>query len=175
MKLSRKIGLSLVAATTLLASTAQAQDKVQLGCIYPKRVVQRINLSADALFDFDKANLKPAGRASLDRLSHDLRRARQIHGIQVVGHTDSIGSASYNQRLSERRASSVKHHLVNRGVESGIISTRGMGERQPIAPNKRRHGADNPAGRVQNRRVEVEIEADQLMATLLMSQQPTTF
>ena len=67
MKLSSKIGLGLIAATMILTTTAYAQDKVQLGCIHAERVVQRINLSADAFFDFDKATLKPAGRASLDQ------------------------------------------------------------------------------------------------------------
>ena len=156
-----KIGLGLIAAMLMLTATTNAHAKLLLGCIYPERVVERINLSADAYFDFDKATLKPAGRAKLDRLANDMSRTQQIYGIQVVGHTDSLGSAGYNQNLSERRAATVRHYLISRGLDGSRIDALGMGEHQPVAPNKHRDGSDNPAGRAQNRRVEIAIEADQ--------------
>jgi OOP family OmpA-OmpF porin len=115
-----------------------------------------VSLAADTNFDFDKSTLKPAGKATLDQLVSDMRQAAQIDGIDAVGYTDSIGTEAYNQRLSERRAQSVKDYLVSRGVDSGLITTRGMGESHPIATN------DTPAGRAQNRRVDVTVDAKQV-------------
>jgi len=76
--------------------------------------------------------------------------------IIAVGHTDSIGSDAYNQRLSERRAGAVKAYLVSKGIEANRVYTEGKGERQPVAEN-RINGRDNPEGRAKNRRVEIEV------------------
>lgn len=113
--------------------------------------VQVITLSADANFDFDKSDLKSEGRARLDQLAADLRGADSITAIDITGHTDSIGSTTYNQRLSERRAATVRNYLVAQGVSDGLISMRGMGETSPIATNSTKEG------RAQNRRVEVGV------------------
>lgn len=97
----------------------------------PVPTAEKIKLSADALFDFDKAVLKPAGRASLDELATKAARVN-LEVILAVGHTDRIGSAAYNQRLSERRANAVKAYLVGKGIDSNRIYTEGKGKAQPV-------------------------------------------
>jgi len=116
----------------------------------PKPVAEKVTLAADVLFDFDKSVLKPEGKAKLDDL------ASKVMGINLevviaIGHTDSIGSDAYNQKLSVRRAESVKAYLVSKGVEPNRIYTEGKGEKQPVASNKTKEG------RQKNRRVEIEV------------------
>jgi len=118
-------------------------------------VTQRVTFAADAFFDFDKAVLKPEGRTTLDDLVSKLQGV-DLEVIIAVGHTDSIGSEAYNQRLSVRRANAVKAYLVTKGIESNRVYTEGKGEMQPVAPN-RVNGRDNPEGRAKNRRVEIEV------------------
>jgi len=99
----------------------------------PERVMpHEINLSADALFDFNKSVLRPQGKARLDELAHELD-GTQYETVTVTGHTDRIGSAAYNQKLSLRRADAVQEYLVGRGgIHAHRISTHGMGETQPV-------------------------------------------
>ncbi len=120
----------------------------------PKPMV--VTLSGDTHFDFDKATLKPEGKATLDRLVADMRAANNVSNIRVVGHTDSIGTDAYNQGLSERRAASVKTYLASRGVNPSIVNTRGMGESQPVASNATKEG------RARNRRVEITVNASKM-------------
>jgi outer membrane protein OmpA-like peptidoglycan-associated protein len=107
----------------------------------------------DVLFDTGKATLKPGAYATIDRLATVLKEdaARKV---LIEGHTDNVGSDEYNQGLSERRAASVQAALFERGVEASQISTVGKGETTPVAGN------DNPAGRQQNRRVELVFQDD---------------
>jgi len=116
---------------------------------------EKITFAADAFFDFDKATLKPEGKAKLDDLVSKLGGIN-LEVIIAVGHTDSIGSNAYNQKLSVRRAEAVKAYLVGKGIEANRIYTEGKGKTQPIAPNTI-NGKDNPAGRAKNRRVEIEV------------------
>jgi OOP family OmpA-OmpF porin len=120
----------------------------------PKPAVQpvseKITMAADAHFDFDKAVLKAEGKAKLDDLVGKLK-AVNLEVIIAIGHTDSIGSAAYNQKLSLRRADAVKGYLVSKGIEANRIYTEGKGKTQPIADNK------TAAGRAKNRRVEIEV------------------
>jgi OOP family OmpA-OmpF porin len=118
-------------------------------------VGEKVTFAADAFFDFDKSTLKPEGKAKLDDLVSKLG-AINLEVIIAVGHTDSIGSVAYNQKLSVRRAESVKAYLVSKGVEANRVYTEGKGKSQPIAPNTI-NGKDNPAGRAKNRRVEIEV------------------
>jgi OOP family OmpA-OmpF porin len=111
---------------------------------------EKVTFAADAFFDFDKAVLKPDGKAKLNDLVSKLQDLN-LEVIIAVGHTDSIGSDSYNQKLSVRRAEAVKSYLVSKGVESNRVYTEGKGEKQPVATNK------TAAGRAQNRRVEIEV------------------
>ncbi len=122
-------------------------------------VVETLSLGADAYFDFDRADLKPAGRAKLDKLVTDLRRVSSVSSIEIVGHTDSKGTEPYNYRLGQRRADSVASYLTARGVPGSIISTRSRGELDPVAPNTLPNGRDNPAGRALNRRVVITVTA----------------
>lgn len=116
---------------------------------------EKVTFAADAFFDFDKSTLKPEGKSKLDDLVSKLG-AINLEVIIAVGHTDSVGSVAYNQKLSVRRAESVKAYLVGKGVEANRIYTEGKGKSQPIAPNTI-NGHDNPAGRAKNRRVEIEV------------------
>lgn len=94
--------------------------------------LMKVSFSADALFDFDKATIKPAGKQSLDKLVADLRGAR-IDAITVTGHTDRIGTTAYNMALSTRRADAVKTYLVEpSGLPGAKIATRGVGESSPV-------------------------------------------
>lgn len=116
----------------------------------PVPTSEKIKYSADAFFDFDKAVLKPAGKASLDDLASKLKDIN-LEVIIAVGHTDSIGTDAYNQKLSMRRAEAVKAYLQTKGVESNRIYTEGKGKTQPVADNK------TAEGRAKNRRVEIEV------------------
>jgi len=116
----------------------------------PVPTSEKVSYSADAFFDFDKAVLKKEGKASLDDLTAKLQGVN-LEVIIAVGHTDSIGTDAYNQKLSIRRAEAVKAYLQSKGVESNRIYTEGKGEKQPVADNK------TAAGRAKNRRVEIEV------------------
>ncbi len=116
---------------------------------------EKITLGTDTLFDFDRADLRPGGRAKLDEVSSHIRQAERVSTIKVVGHTDSKGTDAYNMRLGQRRADTVASYLVSRNVPGGKIAATSMGESQPVAPNTLPNGKDNQAGRAQNRRVEI--------------------
>jgi len=92
---------------------------------------QQINFSADAMFAFDKAVLKPEGKAMLDDLARTLNGA-QYDAVRATGQTDRFGSNQYNQKLSERRANAVKDYLVSRDIPANRINAVGMGETQPV-------------------------------------------
>lgn len=114
-----------------------------------------IDLAADALFEFDKADLTPAAEAQLQKAAALIRKAPP-GGIQVIGHTDAKGDDAYNQRLSEARARTVADWFQQQvGVRQREFTVSGKGETAPIAPNETATGADDPAGRTKNRRVEV--------------------
>ena len=116
----------------------------------PKPVTEKVTFAADVFFDFDKAVLKPEGKAKLDDLVGKLKTVA-LEVIIAIGHTDNIGSKEYNQKLSVRRAEAVKAYLVSKGIEPNRIYTEGKGLTQPIADNR------TAAGRAKNRRVEIEV------------------
>ncbi|MDP1525032.1 MAG: OmpA family protein [Rhodocyclaceae bacterium] len=129
-----------------------------------ERTTQRVTFDADALFDFDKATLRPAGRAKLDEFSDKLSSI-SLEGITAIGHTDRFGSEAYNQLLSERRAESVKSYLVGRGIEPNRITTEGRGETQPVTPAGQCLGPRNAkvvACLQPDRRVDVELTGHQV-------------
>lgn len=117
----------------------------------PKPVYETITLQALALFDYDRSELKVAGRQELDEVISRIKSFDKVERIRVVGHTDSHGSEAYNQGLSIRRAEVVKQYLLSNGIDAQLLTSVGMGETQPVASNETKEG------RAQNRRVEVQI------------------
>lgn len=132
------------------APVAPAPAPAPVPVAAPVPTSEKVSYSADAFFDFDKAILKPAGKASLDELSGKLGDMN-LEVIIAVGHTDSVGTDAYNQKLSIRRAEAVKAYLKGKGIEETRIYTEGKGESQPKADNA------TAEGRAQNRRVEIEV------------------
>ena len=110
----------------------------------------RISLSADVLFDFDKAEIKPEFTAEIDAAA-ELLLANPDVTVRIDGHTDSIGTEEYNQGLSERRAEAVAAYLEAAGVSRDRMTVAGFGETQPVASN------DTAEGRALNRRVEIDL------------------
>ena len=117
----------------------------------PASVRQSITIQAEALFDFDKSVVKPDGKRELDQAAAKMSGV-DVEMVIATGHTDSIGTEAYNQKLSERRANAVKAYLVSKGVPANKITTLGKGETQPVATNKTKEG------RAKNRRVDVEFK-----------------
>jgi OOP family OmpA-OmpF porin len=110
----------------------------------------KVTYAADAFFDFDKAVLKPEGKAKLDDLVAKIKGIN-LEVVIAVGHTDATGPDGYNQKLSVKRSEAVKAYLVSKGVEKNRVYTEGKGELQPVADNKTKEG------RSKNRRVEIEV------------------
>ncbi|HZP43195.1 MAG TPA: OmpA family protein [Candidatus Binatia bacterium] len=104
----------------------------------------------DVLFDFNKASLRPGSMQQLNRLAAVLRE-HPDRQVLIEGHTDAVGSPSYNRQLSEARAEAVRDYLTSQGIAADRVVTRGYGESYPVASNA------SQAGRLQNRRVEVTI------------------
>jgi OmpA-OmpF porin, OOP family len=97
--------------------------------------IERYNLMADALFNYDRydvANLRPEGKARLDNLAARLKTLSGVEAIKLTGHADRLGSDNYNQRLSERRAETVRNYLISKGVDSNLIQTSFRGESEPL-------------------------------------------
>ena len=117
-----------------------------------------IELSADVLFDFDKAEILPKAQEALKQAAKVIREKGK-GTVHIEGHTDAKGSEAYNQKLSERRANAVKDWLVSKeGLKNVNFSTSGLGSKKPVAPNKKPDGSDNPEGRQKNRRVEIVVK-----------------
>jgi outer membrane protein OmpA-like peptidoglycan-associated protein len=132
----------------------------QLNVILETRETARgliVNLS-DVLFDTGSATLKPGAREKLARVAGILSAHPDLH-IEIEGHTDSVGSDEFNQRLSERRAQSVQAYLLQQKIVPAAVDTEGFGESRPVATN------DTAAGRQQNRRVELVVTGESIGRT----------
>ena len=116
----------------------------------PAPVSEKVSFAAEALFDFNKSIVKPEGKAALDELMLKLQ-GMNTEVMIAVGHTDSIGSNAYNDKLSLRRSDAVKAYLVSKGLDQARLYTEGKGESQPVADNT------TDEGRAKNRRVTIEV------------------
>jgi len=117
----------------------------------------QVSLSGDVLFDFDKWDIKQEAEATLHKLAKVIKGLNKRNVI-IEGHTDSKGSAAYNLKLSQKRATSVKNHFIAReDLKKVDFSVKAFGEERPVAPNTNPDGSDNPEGRAKNRRVEIRI------------------
>jgi len=129
----------------------------------PAPQVQKITLASKALFDFDKADLKPEGRAAIDsEIISKLNNVQKLELVLVTGHTDRIGTQAYNQKLSERRANTVRDYLVSKGIAKDKIETLGMGKTQPVpgVTCEQKNMKELIACLAPNRRVEVEVKGE---------------
>lgn len=123
--------------------------------------VQKLNLSADALFAFNRgavSDIKPAGKKQLNALAAQVVNAGNTARLQVVGHTDYIGSDTYNMQLSQQRARSVQQYLINQGVEPANITAKGKGKTEPVVQCPPAHRSDLIACLAPNRRVTIEVQ-----------------
>ena len=116
----------------------------------------KIALAADVLFDFDKADLRPQARPALAKVA-DVLKAYPKAAVTIDGHTDGKGNDQYNQKLSDRRAESVRRWLTQAGV-AARMTARGRGKSRPVVPNAKPDGSDDPDGRQKNRRVEITVK-----------------
>ena len=129
--------------------------KVQSLAVKESPVEVRIDLAADVLFDFDKAEILPKAQQTLAQAAQIIReKAKGV--VRIEGYTDAKGSDSYNLKLSQQRAASVKAWFINKEHLRDVrFATQGFGAKNPIAPNGKPDGSDDPEGRQKNRRVEI--------------------
>lgn len=136
---------------------APAVNKVPAYSVRDQGRKHFISISADMLFDFDKATLTPKAEAVLAEIAPLLKKYGAA-SVVIDGHTDNIGTDAYNQDLSERRAETVKTRLLALGAVSDNATIRGFGSHSPVANNTYGDGTDFPQGRAKNRRVEITVE-----------------
>jgi len=145
---------NITACYRLRTGAKQGQSQVQTSPVPPTEPVatdEPIMLTiSHVLFDFDKWDIKPEYYRELDPWTDYLKSNPELSVI-IIGHTDSTGPASYNQKLSEKRAQSVLNYLVGKGVDKSRMSSKGYGESRPVAPNTTKDG------RQKNRRAEMDL------------------
>ncbi|MEX3628642.1 MAG: OmpA family protein [Burkholderia sp.] len=141
---------------------AQAPAPTPVAPVAPPAIKsQKITYQAGALFDFDKATLKPLGKQKLDELAAKIQ-GMNVEVVVATGYTDRIGSDKYNDRLSLRRAQAVKSYLVSKGVESSKVYTEGKGKRNPVTTGcNQKNRKQLIACLAPDRRVEVEVVGTQ--------------
>ena len=129
----------------------------------PKPAAEKVTSAGTVHFDFDKAELRPEGKATLDELANKVRGIN-LEVVIAIGHADMIGSDAYNQKLSVRRAEAIKAYLVSKGIEPNRIYTEGKGEKQPVTGDKcKKMGPEHRSNKklvaclAPDRRVEIEV------------------
>jgi outer membrane protein OmpA-like peptidoglycan-associated protein len=156
------IGAAIGGAAGAIIGHQMDQKAKEIQAKVPGAIVTRegeglvVTFASGLLFDFDSDNLRPESKRNLDSLAKSLASFGDSN-LLLVGHTDSVGTASYNLDLSRRRAAAVADYLTARGVPAARLATSGRGETDPVAPN------DTDADRQLNRRVEVVVTAGQQM------------
>ncbi len=154
------IGAAVGGAAGAIIGDQMDRQAKELELNIPGATVQRVGegievtFASGLLYDFDSDVVKPTAQGNLTALANSLTKYPETD-LLIVGHTDSVGTATYNQALSERRAASAASFLATEQVDRSRIDTRGLGQTEPVASN------DTDAGRQQNRRVEVAIYANQ--------------
>lgn len=161
-----------VASLLLMASVAGAQDnagrivdlvfriediggRVQSLQVRETKTETRIELPADILFDFDKADLRASAEPALNQAAEVIRKGAR-GTVTIEGHTDGKGAPAYNQKLSQRRAAAVQQWLAVRGGLTQVrFANKGFGASKPAVSNTKPDGSDDPDGRQKNRRVEI--------------------
>ena len=132
------------------ATAAKGCDGALTAAAAPGVSQSKITLQADTLYDFNKSDLKPEGKATLDKIAADLKKIK-LEVIIAVGNTDSVGTDAYNMALGQRRAQSVKTYLTSKGVDGSRIYTESKGKSNPVASNA------TAEGRAKNRRTDIEV------------------
>lgn len=154
------IGAAVGGAAGAIIGSQMDKQAAELKQNIPGATVERVGegiavtFASGLLYDFDSDVVRAEARKNLRTLAQSLDKYPGSD-ILIIGHTDQIGAATYNQGLSERRAAAAANYLVSEGVSRSRVATRGMGEADPVASN------DTEAGRAQNRRVEVAIYASE--------------
>ncbi|MCL6555559.1 MAG: OmpA family protein [Burkholderiales bacterium] len=155
---------------------AAKQDTVPAQPLVPptgpaKPAFAKVTIQAEALFDFDKAVVRPDGKEVLDReVVAKMKQYPQVEVLLITGHADRIGSEKYNMKLSERRAKAVKDYLISQGIEANRLETAAKGESEPVVSCKEIKGPENRHNKKlveclqPNRRVVVEIKVQKSSA-----------
>jgi outer membrane protein OmpA-like peptidoglycan-associated protein len=140
------------------ALKGQIDDLVAKGVdVKETATLVKINLLGDILFDFDKADIRAVAEPTLAQVAKMIGSYSKAQ-VLIEGYTDAKGSDSYNAKLSDRRAVSVKNWFAKHGVAANSMQTHGWGGAKPVAPNTHPDGSDDPDGRQKNRRVEITIK-----------------
>ncbi|MAE95460.1 MAG: hypothetical protein CL910_12435 [Deltaproteobacteria bacterium] len=166
--MNRLIAFALTATLAGLGCASRnqpiAEELGELGI--ETRIVERgvLVYIPDVLFEFDSDRLSPTGREKIRGVAEVIDRLASGRDISVEGHADAVGEATYNERLSLRRAKGVADDLLGAGVEPTRLRTTGFGEANPVAPNRSSDGRDSPEGRRLNRRGEIVILNSQVAA-----------
>ncbi len=151
------IGLPAIALKATIQDLNQAIETLNAEVTQTKIT---IDLSSDVLFDFDSATIRPKAEQALMAVVTIVKQ--KATKVEIFGHTDSKGSNRYNQKLSEKRAHSVRSWILQHtGFNPDLITTVGLGETQPVHPNQLEDGRDNPDGRAKNRRVVILVYTQQ--------------
>ena len=160
--LTQKTGVASLAPEIGFGETVSGLiDKKQLDRYgMDLRPGDKITIAADALFDFDKAVLRPEGKKKLDEVAAKSKEIK-LEVILAVGHTDRFGSVAYNMKLSDRRAAAVKSYLVSKGVDANRIYTEGKGPKNPVTKPDQCPGKKATKAVIQclqpDRRVDIEL------------------
>ncbi len=144
----------------LLCLTILILVSALVGCASTEKKRTQDSMTLHVLFDYNRAIIK---EQSYSELKEGINFIKRYPGskIEIAGHTDNIGTPQYNQALSEKRAEAVREYLIREGgVDPAKISSIGHRDLYPVAPNRKPDGQDNPDGRAQNRRVEINILSD---------------
>lgn len=158
LDLTAKVVDLKLTVTDLSGAPTEVGGKVEDMQVRETETEIRIDLAADVLFDFDKADILPKAADVLHKAAEVIRQ-HDKQSVRIEGYTDGKGNDAYNQKLSERRADSVRRWFTDKEALAGVrFTTKGWGAQKPVAPNQKPDGSDDPEGRQKNRRVEIVVQ-----------------